>query len=88
MTDNGDTRDTEDGAWRDERELPLSELSQAVATSPGDGQVDDPSGNDAGIEQGLAENARDEAEAGSDPDPTSAEGRALRTDFAGPTGPN
>ena len=63
-----------DGVWRDEERLPLSELAAAVATSPADGQTDDPSGNDAGIEQTRREQ-----------DPND---RALRTDFTGPTGPN
>jgi hypothetical protein len=52
-----------------------------VATSAGDGQSDDLTGNDAGIEP-----APDE-EAGA-PEATSAAGRALRTDFTGRTGPN
>lgn len=67
-----------DGVWRDEERLPLADLAAAVATSATDGQADDLSGNDAGIEQTLDEQARD-------PDAT---GRALRTDFTGPTGPH
>ncbi|GAB7036633.1 MULTISPECIES: hypothetical protein [Catenuloplanes] len=63
-----------DGVWRDEERLPLSELAAAVATSPADGQTDDPTGNDAGIED------VDRRRADTD--------RALRTDFTGPTGPN
>jgi hypothetical protein len=74
------------GAWRDERELPLSELVQAVATSPADGQSDDPTGNDAG--QASAPDEADAATGSGDPDPTGAAGRSLRTDFTGRTGPN
>ncbi|MFI5845943.1 hypothetical protein ACIA8K_40195 [Catenuloplanes sp. NPDC051500] len=69
-----------EGVWRDEERLPLSELAAAVATSPADGQTDDPTGNDAGIER--------PATGEGDPDPTSAAGRAMRSDFTGPTGPN
>jgi len=72
-----------DGVWRDEERLPLADLVAAVAMSADDGQTDDLSGNDAGIEQ-----ARAEQRAGGEPDPTSAEGRSLRTDFTGPTGPH
>jgi hypothetical protein len=80
------------GVWRDEERLPLSELVPAVATAADDGQ-DDPAGNDAGIDAGIEE-ARAETDAGTgpsrdgDPDPDSAAGRSLRTDFTGPTGPN
>ncbi|GAB7045740.1 hypothetical protein [Catenuloplanes indicus] len=63
-----------DGVWRDEERLPLSELAAAVATSPADGQTDDPTGNDAGIED--VDRRREDTD------------RALRTDFTGPTGPN
>lgn len=72
-----------DGVWRNEERLPLADLMEAVAMSAGDGQTDDLSGNDAGIEQ-----ARQEQRAAGEPDPTSAEGRSLRTDFTGPTGPH
>jgi hypothetical protein len=75
----------EDGVWRDERKLPLSELVAAVATSPGDGQSDDQTGNDAGIEP-IPDAAADNRDG--DPEATSAAARALRTDFTGPTGPN
>ena len=80
--------DESDGVWRDEEKLPLSELTQAMAMSPGDGQVDDESGNDAGIVQGEEEVRRDVDEAGGEPDPHSAAGRALRPDFTGHTGPH
>jgi hypothetical protein len=71
-----------DGQWRDEHELPLAELTSAVATSSNEGQTDDWTGNDAGIERPPP------APTDADPDPDSAEGRALRTDFTGPVGPN
>jgi hypothetical protein len=73
-----------EGAWRDERNLPLKDLTAAVATSPGDGQTDDPTGNDAGIEPVP----NDEAEGAGEPDVTSTAGRAPRTDFTGRTGPS
>jgi hypothetical protein len=60
---------------------------QAVATSADDGQTDDLAGNDAGIEQTRPQPAAGTAEHG-DPDADSAAGRALRTDFTGPTGPH
>jgi hypothetical protein len=72
-----------EGVWRDEDRLPLADLTAAVATSADDGQTDDLSGNDAGIEQARAENDN-----GGEPDPTSAAGRSLRTDFTGPAGPH
>jgi hypothetical protein len=79
-TPNNDTS----GVWRDEERLPLSDLVQAVATSSDDGQTDDLAGNDAGIVE-----ARPEPDTGhGDPDPDTAAGRALRTDFTGPTGPH
>jgi len=74
-----------EGVWRDEERLPLSDLAAAVATSPGDGQVDDVTGNDAGIDPITDE---DRGDAAGDPDPTSAAARSLRTDFTGPTGPH
>ena len=78
------------GVWRDEERLPLADLVAAVATSAADGQTDDLAGNDAGIEEALTEPDTDDpgdADDG-DPDPDSAEGRSLRTDFTGPTGPH
>ncbi|MGI5216189.1 hypothetical protein [Plantactinospora sp. CA-290183] len=39
--------------WRDEERLPLSELERAVARSPVDGQADDVTGNDAGLESAF-----------------------------------
>ncbi|GAA0574423.1 hypothetical protein GCM10010172_68830 [Paractinoplanes ferrugineus] len=43
------THPTDDGVWRDEEKLPLSELDKAMATWDTDGQ-NDPSDNDSGIE--------------------------------------
>jgi hypothetical protein len=80
--------DETEGVWRDEEKLPLSELTQAMAMSPGDGQVDDESGNDAGIVQAEEEVRREVDEAEGEPDPQSAAGRALRPDFTGHTGPH
>ena len=78
-----------DGAWRDERQLPLEDLTAAVATSATDGQADDPAGNDAGIEQAITEEPAEPREGrDGDPDPTSSAGRSLRTDYTGRTGPN
>ena len=48
--------DPDEGRWRDEQELPLADLTRAMATYSADGQVDDETGGDAG-----AEAARDEA---------------------------
>ena len=45
------THPTDDGVWRDEEKLPLSELDKAMATWDTDGQ-NDSTGNDAGQEQG------------------------------------
>ncbi|WP_433618477.1 hypothetical protein ACQP2P_21260 [Dactylosporangium sp. CA-139114] len=81
--------DKDTGVWRDEERLPLRDLVAAVAVSAADGQVDDVAGNDAGIQECLDElQAEQEREGDHDPDPTSAEGRALRTDFTGLTGPH
>ncbi|HYN96018.1 MAG TPA: hypothetical protein VES42_19405 [Pilimelia sp.] len=67
-----------DGAvWRDEERLPLSELSDAMAISPTDGQVDDVTGNDAGAEDQFGHGAR-AREAGEEhvlrPSPTGRQG--------------
>jgi hypothetical protein len=82
-----------EGVWRDEERLPLADLTAAVATSATDGQADDLSGNDAGIEQTLEEQADETGRVappgdGGDPDATGSAARALRTDFTGPTGPH
>lgn len=78
-----------DGAWRDERRLPLDRLSEAVAVSPTEAQRDDPTGGDAGAEQKYGEESRGRKGVASDgdPDPTSEEGRRARPSFDGPLGP-
>ena len=43
------THPTDDGVWRDESKLPLSELEKAMATWDTDG-LGDPTGNDSGQE--------------------------------------
>jgi hypothetical protein len=81
----------DDGAWRDERKLPMSELVQAMATYSQDGQVDDLTGSDAGAEAEFGHGATleervagddgasvEERTPSGDADPTSAEGRRLR----------
>jgi hypothetical protein len=71
----------EEGAWRDDRKLPLSELNQAMATYSQDGQVDDLTGSDAGAEQEFGHGplaVGEDAASSGDPDPTSEAGRRLR----------
>jgi hypothetical protein len=51
MTDSAD-----DGVWRDEEKLPMSELSNAMASWDLDGQGD-PTDNDAGAEQAFGHDA-------------------------------
>ena len=48
------THPTDDGVWRDEEKLPLSDLRNAMATWDTDGQGD-PTDNDAG--QGPEDNS-------------------------------
>lgn len=78
-------------SWRDDKRLPLSELSKAMASYSADGQVDDATGGEAGPEQAGLDRAKrgwpDMAVAG-DPDPDSEEGRRLRPSPEGRTGPN
>jgi hypothetical protein len=69
---------TDDGVWRDEDRLPLAELTEAMGTYSHDGQVDDPTGNDAGAEQEFGDELRGGPHGSDDADPTSAEGRRLR----------
>src|SRR5690242_19105888 len=85
-----------DGVRRDERKLPLSELTQAMATYSQDGQVDDVTGEDAGAEQeyghGAEPQERDPAQqaeqhSSGDPDPTSEAGRRLRPSPYGAASP-
>jgi hypothetical protein len=82
-------------SWRDEKRLPLSELTQAMATYSADGQVDDATGGDAGAAQAQADRTADDraararaAAGGGDPDPDSEDGRRVRPTPDGPTGPN
>jgi hypothetical protein len=77
-----------DGVWRDEEKLPLSELTRAMALSPGDGEVDDASGNDSGAVEAEEEVRRDIDDTTGEPDPHSTAGRALRPDFTGHSGPS
>jgi hypothetical protein len=90
---------SDEGVWRDEEKLPLSELVQAMATYSQDGQVDDLTGSDAGAEAEFGDGAaigRRTAEddgASGDADPTSAGARRLRpspdgTSAGGRSGPN
>jgi hypothetical protein len=78
------SNDESDGVWRDEERLPLKDLVQAVAQSADDGQVDDLTGNDAGMQR--PDEIPEPAEG--DPDPDSEAGRALRVDFTGWHGPH
>ena len=78
MTDQAD-----DGVWRDEEKLPVSELSKAMASWDLDGQ-NDPTDNDAGLEQAYGHDAQvtTEPEAGeTDPD------REYRPSTTGRSGP-
>ncbi len=75
----------ENGAWRDEEKLPLSELSRAMGTWDTDGQRDDQTGNDAGLESEFGHDAQvhEAARPGAtDPD------RAARPGTTGRTGPH
>ena len=74
----------EDGVWRDEERLPVSELSQAMASWDLDGQ-NDATDNDAGLEQAFGHDSQvpDQGEVGAeDPD------RASRPSTTGRTGPH
>jgi hypothetical protein len=81
-------RDEGDGVWRDEERLPLSELHRALATYSTDGQLDDPTGGDAGAEEEFGDEERlvrfDEP---GDPDPDTEEARRVRPSFEGHSGP-
>jgi hypothetical protein len=69
-------REGDDGVWRDEERLPLSELDQALATYSTDGQLDDPTGGDAGAEEEFGDEERLEP------------GRLGRPSFEGHSGPS
>jgi hypothetical protein len=78
-------REDDDGVWRDEEKLPLSELSKAMASWDIDGQ-NDPTDNDAGEEQAFGHgeyvnNVEDEP-GQTDPD------REYRPSTTGRTGPH
>jgi hypothetical protein len=78
MTDN------DDGVWRDEEGLPVSELSKAMASWDLDGQ-NDPTDNDAGEEQAFGHGAQvttEDEQGGTDPD------REYRPSTTGRTGPH
>jgi hypothetical protein len=78
----------DDGVWRDPERLPLSELDKALATYSNDGQVDDPTGGDAGAEQEFGDEERLlEFDEPRDPDPDTEEGRRARPSFEGFSGP-
>ena len=51
------THPADDGVWRDEEKLPVSELSKAMASWDIDGQ-NDPTDNDAGEEQAFGHDAQ------------------------------
>jgi hypothetical protein len=102
MSSNQST-DESDGVWRDDRRLPLSELDKAIATSAGEGQTDEVTGNDAGAEAafghapgvaggpasgGLGLDDRPPGAEDRDPDPDTEEGRRLRPSTTGRTGPH
>jgi hypothetical protein len=77
MTDRAD-----DGVWRDEEQLPVSELSKAMASWDLDGQ-NDPTDNDAGLEQAFGHDAQVPDEDGTtDPD------REFRPSTTGRSGPH
>ena len=78
----------DEGRWRDPRELPLAELSRAMATYSTDGQVDDTTGGDAGAEEEFGHEPFALTEDPvPDPDPDTEEGRRLRPSPEGRSGP-
>lgn len=85
MTDN------DEHVWRDEDELPLKQLDQAIARSTIDGQADDMTGNYAGDESAFGHGAeavdRGAAPDGRDRDRTDPD-RAYRPSTTGRTGPD
>ena len=87
MSQPNDERDP--AQWRDERELPLADLTQAMGVYSTDGQRDDLTGNDAGAEDEFGDQpfAVTAEERDSDPDPDTEEGRALRPSPEGRSGP-
>jgi hypothetical protein len=77
----------DDGVWRDDERLPLSELDKALATYSFDGQVDDATGGDAHAEEHFPNEAQLPPDLDRDPDPDTEEGRRLRPSFEGRHGP-
>jgi hypothetical protein len=77
------THPADDGVWRDEEKLPVSELSEAMASWDTDGQGD-PTDNDAGAEQafGHGEHVTEDETNETDPD------REYRPSTTGRTGPH
>ena len=73
---------TDDGVWRDEEKLPVSELSQAMASHDLDGQGD-PTDNDAGLEQAFGRGTPGNPDEPGATDPDRAD-RPSTTGRAGP----
>jgi hypothetical protein len=67
---------TDDGMWRDERRLPLDELTAAMATNASDGQVDDETGGDAGSEAAQPSGERHPSSVRPSPDGPGLGGRS------------
>jgi hypothetical protein len=79
-----DSASAGDGVWRDEEKLPMSELSNAMASWDLDGQGD-PTDNDAGAEQAFGHGAHvpdENASEETDPD------REYRPSTTGRSGPH
>jgi hypothetical protein len=79
-------------SWRDDKRLPLSELTQAMASYSADGQVDEPTGGDAGAQAAFGQagpaGRGGATQPAGDPDPDSEEGRRQRPSPDGRIGPN
>lgn len=86
--DNVSAPRDDSGVWRDPQRLPLSELDRALAQYSSDGQIDDPTGGDAGSEQEFGNELRfAKWPTKPDPDPDTEEGRRLRPSPEGRSGP-
>jgi hypothetical protein len=59
------TDEQNDGVWRDEKKLPLSELTRAMASWDTDGQGD-PTDGDAGAEEAFGHGSQVDPEAAGD----------------------
>jgi hypothetical protein len=75
--------DSADAQWRDEEKLPMSELSNAMASWDTDGQGD-PTDNDAGAEQAFGHDAHVHDEEADETDPD----REYRPSTTGRSGPH